>query len=58
MYLILPDMPCLPRGQIAYSFIIQAKASNMRLGPIQRRKECNSERAGGGKGRMRGGCEK
>ena len=39
----------------AYPFIVQTKLWDMRLGPMQGRKECDSERVGPTKGRVRGG---
>ena len=44
----------LMRAQLV-PFIVQTKLSDMRLGPMQRRKECDSERVGCTKGRIWGG---
>ena len=44
-----------PITRTAHPFIIQAKLSDMRLGPMQRRKECDSERVRCTKGRICGG---
>ena len=38
-----------PITSVAYPFIVRTKTSDMRLGSIQRGKECESERVGCGK---------